>query len=147
MYNHILIATDGSDLAQKAVSDGLKLAHELKASVTFVTVTELWSTLGMAAEQYTEMINPTESYEAIQAAWAKKVLADAADKAQKLGIACETIGKKDNPAEGIIEAAKEKVCDLIVMASHGRRGVKKVLLGSVTNEVATHSPVPVLVIR
>ena len=147
MYKNILIATDGSDLADKAVSHGLKLAQELKASVTFVTVTELWSTLGMAAEPNTEMINPTESYGAIQATWAKKVLADAADKAKKLGIVCETIRKEDDPAEGIIEAANTKGCDLIVMASHGRRGIKKVLLGSVTNEVATHSPVPVLVIR
>jgi len=147
MYNNILIAFDGSDLAQKAVLDGLKLAKQLDSSVTFVTVTELWSTLGMAVEPYNEKINPTESYEAIQDRWAEKVLADAADKAQKLGVACETIHKVNEPAEGIIEVAKTKGCDLIVMASHGRRGFKKILLGSVANEVTTLSPVPVLVIR
>ena len=115
--------------------------------MTFVTVTELWSTLGLAAESYTGMINPTESYEEVQATWANKVLADAADKAKKLGVSCETVRIKDHPAEGIIEVANTKGCDLIIMASHGRRALNRVLLGSIANEVVTHSNIPVLIVR
>ena len=100
MYKNILIATDGSEFADRAVSHGLKLAQALNATVTFVTVTELWSTLGMATETYNLKINPTESYEQIQATLAEKVLKDAANKAKKLGINCETICKQDHPAEG-----------------------------------------------
>ena len=147
MFKNILVATDGSELADKAVSHGLNLAQELKAALTFVTVIELWTTLGMATRTFPGSINPTESYEKIQVTIANRVLKDAADKAKVLGVNCEIIYKEDHPAEGIIDVAHSKSCDLIIMASHGRRGVNKVLLGSITSEVLARSLIPVLVIR
>jgi len=88
--------------SRKTVSQGLKLAEILNSSITFVTVAEIWSTLGMAAEPYTEMLNPTDNYDEIQVSWANKVLADAADKTKKLGINCETIRMKGHPASRLV---------------------------------------------
>lgn len=147
MFKNILVATDGSELADKAVLHGVNLAQELRAALTFITVIELWTTLGMATKTFPGRINPTESYENIQVIIANRVLKDAADKAKMLGVYCETIYREDHPAKGIIDVASSKNCDLIIMASHGRRGVNKVLLGSVTSEVLTRSSIPVLVIR
>ena len=147
MYKNILIATDGSDLAKKAVLDGLSLAKELNSNVGIVTVTELWSAFEMASK-LDEDRQAVEHYEENAALWAKNILSVAADEANELKVACEFIHVKDrHPAEGIIETAKSKGSDLIVMASHGRRGIKKVLLGSVANEVVSHSPIPVLIVR
>lgn len=79
---------------------------------------------------------------------ASKSLAGASDIAGRLGLSCGTLHVRDRfPAEGIVGAVTEKGCDLIVMASHGRRGLKRLLLGSVANEVVTHSTVPVLIRR
>lgn len=92
-----LVLIESSDQkSENAVSHGLKLAQELKATVTFVTVTELWSTLGMPSEPYTGLINPAESYEEILVNWVDKVLANAANKAENLGIDCETNREKDH---------------------------------------------------
>jgi nucleotide-binding universal stress UspA family protein len=145
MFKHILIATDGSELAQKAVDQGLALAKAVGAKVTAVTVTEPWpvTLAGDVAVTY-----PIEEYEQGAAESAGKVLAAATGAAGKSGVPCTPLHVKDRfPAEGIIEAAKSKGCDLIVMASHGRRGLSKLLLGSQATEVLTHSTVPVLVCR
>jgi len=148
MYKNILIATDGSELADKAVSHGLKLAKDLRASVTFVVVTEQWSTLDIASEAQDGVKNPIESYEEVQAAWANEVLTSAANLAKEKGLDCETIHLKDHhPAEGIIETVKSSNGDLVVMASRGRRGLATVLLGSTAHEVISNSPVPVLIYR
>jgi nucleotide-binding universal stress UspA family protein len=148
MYKHILIATDGSELATKAVAHGLTLAKEQNAPVTVVTVTEPWSALDMAHEARLGHRNPLGDYEAAAAAGAKHVLDQAAALAKQQGVTCEVIHVPDqHPADGIIATAKAKGCDLIVMASHGRRGVDRVLLGSQANEVLTHSKVPALIVR
>ena len=77
-----------------------------------------------------------------------RLLAGVIEIASKLGVACETLHVKDrHPAEGIVETAKSRGCDLIVMASHGRRGLSRMLLGSQANKVVTHSAVPVLICR
>jgi nucleotide-binding universal stress UspA family protein len=145
MYKHLLIATDGSTLAQKAVDTGLKLAAALDAQVTVVNVTEPWDVFG-APEGIT--LTPPEGYVERIAAEAAKVLASVADAAETLGLSCGTSHVKDRfPADGIIECAGERGCDLIVMASHGRRGFRWLLLGSVANEVVTRSAVPVLICR
>jgi nucleotide-binding universal stress UspA family protein len=145
MYKHILIATDGSDLAQKAESAGLTLAKALNAQTTAVTVTEPWDAFSMAALAERGMPNPVADYDA---AAANRILWGVSETAKKIGLSCTTLHVKDrHPAEGIIETAKEKGCDLIVMASHGRRGISKVLLGSQAMKVVTLSPVPVLVCR
>ena len=145
MYQHLLIATDGSELATKAVEQGLALAKALGAKATVATVTEHWTSV-MWGEM--DMAFPIEDYERSCAANAAKILADAAAIADRVGVACETLHVKDQlPAEGILETAKSRGCDLIVMASHGRRGVARLLLGSQANKVVTHSTLPVLICR
>jgi nucleotide-binding universal stress UspA family protein len=148
MYKHILIATDGSELAQQAESTGLTLAKALNAQVTAVTVTEPWDALSMAALAERGMPNPVADYDECMAAAADRILRGVSEMAKKIGASCATRHVKDrHPADGIIEAAKERGCDLIVMASHGRRGISRVLLGSQATKVVTLSSVPVLVCR
>jgi len=145
VYKHILIATDGSELATKAVEQGLEIAKAIGAKATAVTVTESWVSLvtGDMAVAF-----PVEEYEQGCADSAAKILADVGAIAKRIGIACDVLHVKDQyPGEGIIAAAKKKDCDLIVMASHGRRGVARLLLGSQANAVVTHSTVPVLICR
>ena len=148
MYKNILIATDGSELADKAVTDGLTLAKHTGAKVTLVTVTEIWNAREMAARIEQGTKNPIEQFEAKAAEAAGKALDAAKAKADELGVPCETIHVPDqHPADGIIRTAENYNCDLIIMASHGYRGVKRILLGSVANEVLTHSSIPVLIHR
>jgi len=148
MYNNILIATDGSDLAGRAVDHGLMLAKGIGASVLFVTVTDIWSSVEMASETVRGTENPMKSYEDMVGALAQKILADAKSAADAAGMDCETQHVSDSsPADGIIEIANEKGCDLIVMASHGRRGINLALLGSQTAKVLALSKIPVLVLR
>ena len=148
MYRNILIATDGSDLASKAIDHGVMLAKGIGASVIFVTVTENWSAIEMAAESTRGISKPMERYEEMAAKSAQKFLAAAKTAAQVAGIECETRHVPDRaPAEGIIATANDKGCDLIVMASHGRRGLNRIVLGSQTVEVLAYSKAPVLVLR
>jgi nucleotide-binding universal stress UspA family protein len=145
MYRHLLIATDGSELAEKAVAHALGLAKALDARATAVTVTDMFPTGPYSSIPLPSMI---ERYETAAAESAAKILTSASEAARKLGVACDTLHVKDQtPAEGIIAAAIEKGCDLIVMASHARRGVSRMLLGSQAQKVATLSPVSVLVCR
>lgn len=145
MYKHLLIATDGSELAAKAVEQGLALAKKLGAKATAITVTEPWVAM-VTGEMVIAF--PAEEYEAGCAANAERILSRVAEVADKTGVACETLHVRDQfPAEGILATAKARGCDLIVMASHGRRGVARVLLGSQANKVVTHSSVPVLICR
>jgi nucleotide-binding universal stress UspA family protein len=145
MYKHILIATDGSELAHKAVVHGFAIAKALGAKVTVVTVTEPWTAvvpgeMGMAF--------PIDEYEKGAAENAGNILSTIKREADTTGVACETVHMADQfPADGIIATAKDKGCDLIVMASHGRRGISRLLLGSQANQVVVHSTVPVLVVR
>ena len=148
MYQHILIATDGSELAGKAVNHGMALAKRLNVPVTAVTVTEPWSVLelGRAARQGNQ--NPITEFEDMATAAATSILDKVKQAASSQGVSCDVLHVHDqHPAEGIIAAAKNKGCDLIVMASHGRRGLDRVLLGSQANEVLTHSKVPALIVR
>lgn len=148
MYNNILIATDGSDFAQAAISQGIELARAMKSDVTVVTVTELWSALDMAQKVRGGETNPIDSYEKHEDNIASKVLSEAEEIIKNHGLKCELIHIRDkHPADGIIDTMEEKGCDLIVMASHGRRGIKKVLLGSIASEVLTNSNVPVLIVK
>lgn len=148
MYKHILIATDGSELADKGLASGLGLAKDLGAAITIVTVTESWDSLQMAWEARRGDPAPTVEYDRAMEQSAKKILDEAAKKAQEQGVTAETLHVPDHgPAEGILDVAKSKGCDLIVMASHGRRGIGRLLLGSQTAEVLASATVPVLVIR
>lgn len=145
MYKHLLIATDGSELADKAVTHGLALAKALGAKVTTVTVSEPWTNFltGEVGATF-----PVEEYEQAAESNASAILAAVDKRAEAAGVSCEKRYVKDQfPAEGILEAAEEGSCDLIVMASHGRTGVQRLLLGSQANKVVTHSKVPVLICR
>lgn len=145
MYKHILIASDGSELAGRAVEQGLTLAKTLGAKVTAVTVTEPW-TAAVSGEWAVAF--PVEEYEKAAAANAAKILAQVSETAARIGIACETVHVKDQfAAEGIVEEAKRRNCDLIVMGSHGRRGVAKFILGSQATRVLTHTTIPMLICR
>jgi len=148
MYQHILIATDGSELATKALEHGLALAKRDGARVTIVTVTELWSPFNMAQGAREHRPDPVGQFEAIAAAAAKHILDSAARKAEALGISCNFVHVKDRyPAEGIISTANDAGCDLIVMGSRGQRGMSRLLLGSQAYEVLTHCRVPALIVR
>ena len=147
MYKNILIATDGSELAQKAVTHGLALAKAVNASVTIVVATEIWSAMHMAAKAESDR-HAVERYEKAQADWAATVLSDAAQAARQSSVPYETVHVNDiHPADGIIKTAQDKGCDLIVMASHGRRGIGRLLLGSVALTVLTHSTIPIMIYR
>jgi nucleotide-binding universal stress UspA family protein len=146
MYKHILLTTDGSELAQKGVEQGLALAKALAAKVTAVAVSEPAAAMMMG--EGAALALPIDDYEKAASAGASRSLAAVSAAAAKAGVTCEVFHVKDQyPAEGIVEAAKARGCDLIVMASHGRRGLSKLLLGSQTTRVLAHSEVPVLVCR
>jgi nucleotide-binding universal stress UspA family protein len=148
MYKRILIATDGSELASKAVSHGIGLAKLDKAPVSVVTVTDMWSAFDMAHDYDRGKKDPIGNYEALATAAAKRILDKAGEAAKSQGVDCTLIHVADkHPAEGIVATANEVGADLIVMASHGRRGVNRMLLGSQANEVTTHAKVPVLIVR
>lgn len=145
MMKHVLIATDGSDLASHAVDHGLALAKALGAKVSAVTVTEPWTTYA-AGEM--AIAFPVAEYDAASAENAGRILADVTAAAAKAGIACNAVHVKDRaPSDGIVETAEKLGCDLVVMASHGRRGVSQLLLGSQAYRVVTMSKVPVLICR
>ena len=145
MFAHIMIATDGSDLAQRAVGQGLALAKRLGAKATAVTVTEPMSAM-LAGDAGIAL--PIEAYQEAASVDAARILAGVSAEAVKAGAACDTLHVSDQfPAEGIVAAAKAQGSELIVMASHGRRGLSKLLLGSQATRVLTLSDVPVLVCR
>jgi nucleotide-binding universal stress UspA family protein len=148
MYKHILIATDGSELATKALEHGLALANRDNSQTTVVTVTEPWSALDVSHEVRQGRLDAVGHFEEIAAAAAKRILDGAVQRANAHGVTCNVIHVKDqHPAEGIVAVAKDKGCDLIVMASHGRRGMSRLLLGSQAQEVLTHCTVPALIVR
>lgn len=145
MFKHVLIPTDGSELASHAVDQGIALAASLGARVTFLAVTEPFRTYSSEVTQWESV---RAGYEESTALYDSEVLAAAEAKARAAGI---TAGSQrrihPHPYEAIIETAREQGCDLIAMASHGRRGMAAVLLGSQTMRVLTHSGIPVLVYR
>jgi nucleotide-binding universal stress UspA family protein len=145
MYQHLLIATDGSELAGKAVDQGLALAKELGAKVTAVTVTEPLASMIAGEAVYPTLI---DDYDRAMELGAKRILATVREAAEKIGVTFEGVYLKEHyPADAIVEAAKARACDLIVMASHGRSGVAKLLMGSQAAKVLTYSTIAVLVCR
>jgi nucleotide-binding universal stress UspA family protein len=145
MYRHILIATDGSEVAARAETQGLALAMAIGAQVTALTVTEMYPTTGGVLMP---SAGDVSRYEAQAAAEAEKILARVAAAAKEHGVSCASRHIWDMlPAEGILQAAKEGGCDMIVMSTHGRRGLDRFLLGSQAQKVMTYSTVPVLICR
>jgi nucleotide-binding universal stress UspA family protein len=145
MYKHILIPTDGSELATKAITHGMELAKALTARVTGVSVSPPWH--DAAVGEFVVEISP-ENYEKLTAQRAAERLAPIIEAAKAAGVPCETVHVTDNhPWHGIVATAAERDCDLIVMASHGRRGLSALVIGSETVRVLTHTDTPVLVCR
>jgi nucleotide-binding universal stress UspA family protein len=156
MYANILMSTDGSEVARKGVRHGIALAKALNAKATIITVTEPLPfdygnvhAMGMH-HMHSGWIPSQEEIDHFDAASkerAGKVLDEARVMAERDGISPELLHVPNaHPATAIIEAAKSRGCDLVVMASHGRRGLSKLFLGSQTSEVLADGSVPVLVV-
>lgn len=144
MFKRILIPTDGSDITRKAVDTAIGLAGPLGAQVMTISVKEPFPYSAISEMQPTP---PQEFFDAQERIAAKRVKA-VVDACQAAGVACKSHTVEAlHPWEAIIDHAKRMECDLIVMASHGRRGVSALLLGSETQKVLTHTGVPVLVVR
>jgi len=147
MFKNILVPTDGSKLSQKAVKEAIDLAQESKSKVTALHVFPKFSgspygTFGPSEDILEEAHRNQAQAEGARLFAALQKSADAA------GVPFESVLVENNEVwKQIIATAKKKKCDLICMASHGRRGVAGVLLGSETNKVLTHSDIPVLVLR
>src|SRR5262245_27381555 len=150
MYRHILIPTDGSELAEHAVTNGLSLAKSLGAKVTVIIVDDPFDWLSVPetrAGQRQALDKLADHKEQVER-HTSSVLGRAADAAKKSGVPCDTIRVSNaRPYEAIIATASDKGCDLIAMTSHGRGGLSAIVLGGVTNKVLTHTKIPVLVYR
>lgn len=143
MYKNILVPTDGSELSLHAADAAIALAKSLGAKLVVWSSAEVYS-LPFAEQVYVDQTLYVE--EAMKEAGANAQ--SVATRAAAAGVPCIALsGMADSVWEGIINAATEHGCDLILMASHGRRGVAALLLGSETQKVLTHSKVPVLVYR
>jgi nucleotide-binding universal stress UspA family protein len=148
MYKHILVPTDGSTLSNKAARAAAKLARATGARLTALyAIPPLGQPMVLEGFVYDTSYSQ-EQYEKGMRKHAGKALRKVRDEAEAQSVKCDAISViEGNPWEAIIKAARAKKCDLIVMASHGRRGLQGVLLGSETTKVLTHSKTPVLVCR
>ncbi len=145
MFKHILLATDGSDLADRAVRRGIDIAKCHDAKVTLITAIRPWHTVGPGEIM---IAFPENEYLKGATHFAQSVLDKAEKTAQEAGVACESrLICKQEPWQAITEAAEDHGCDLIVVGSHGRSGLSKLILGSETQKVLTHTTIPVLVFR
>jgi nucleotide-binding universal stress UspA family protein len=145
MYKHILLPTDGSDLSRKAIQYGIALAKSAGAKVSGITVTVPFHVFAIDPDTLTDT---PASYQKRVAAVAAKYLEQIKKAAAAAGVSCDVISlEHEQPYQAIIDTAKKNGCDLIVMASHGRRGLSALVLGSETVKVLTHSTIPVLVYR
>ena len=145
MFKHLLLPTDGSPLSGDALERGLALARSLGAQATILTVVEPFYMFTASDDHLGET---REQYEKFAREAARGILQTAKDRAAELGVQAQVkLVGSDHPDQAIIDAVEESGCDLVAMASHGRRGVNALLLGSVTQEVLTRSTVPVLVFR
>lgn len=145
MFRHLLVAVDGSALSESAFRKALVFAQETQASITAMRACPDFH----VTTYHTEMLTDTrEQFEEAVIEDAGKYLERIAGEAATAGVPCDTSCEvNDHPYAAIIKTAEDKDCDLIVMASHGRRGVKGLLIGSETLKVLTHSRIPVLVYR
>jgi len=149
MFDHILVATDGSEIASKAVAEGIRLADALKSRLTFLTIMEPLIGLGDRRHAFAGMPDDArkQALDYLDAE-ARSTLERARQTAAAQGVAAATsMIEADEAYEAIIRTATSVGADLVVMGSHGRRGIRALLLGSVTQNVLTHSKVPVLVVR
>jgi len=146
MYTQILISTDGSELTQKGIDYSLSLAKAMGSKVTVITATEPFPIIYGREWQPTPEV--AKHFEQENASAAAAILEKVKADADKVGVPLETVHSASAfAAEAILDAAKERGCNLIVMSSHGRTGLGKMLLGSQTSKVVSRSVLPVLVVR
>jgi nucleotide-binding universal stress UspA family protein len=148
MYQHILVPTDGSPASERAAASAAALAHATGARLTALyAIAPIGTPMVLDAFPY-ESPASAEAYERRMREYADQALAKVQAAASAKGVTCDAISViHGHPWEAIVDAAKAKGCDLIVMASHGRRGLEALILGSETTKVLTHANVPVLVCR
>ena len=147
MFKQILVSTDGSKLSQKAIRTAVRLAKATGAAVTGAYVVAPYVPPHGEAAIYVAGIS-ARRYKEVTMREARKALAVVEVESATAGVPYQSVALTANsPWEGIIRSAKRKHCDLIVMASHGRRGLSGLILGGETNKVLTHSKIPVLVCR
>ncbi|HEY8024937.1 MAG TPA: universal stress protein [Burkholderiaceae bacterium] len=145
MFKHILIPTDGSKRSLAAIHAGMEMAKERGARVTGIYVIPEFHVISYQAEM---LDDSRAQFVAENEERAKKYLCEIEEVAKEKNVAYDAVSvTSDHPYEEIIKAAKAKECDLIVMASHGRKGLRGILLGSETHKVLSHSDIPVLVYR
>ncbi|MGN6146751.1 MAG: universal stress protein [Mesorhizobium sp.] len=149
MHKHILIPTDGSETAQKGVEFALSLAKDLGAKVTVLTITDPYSRIGMTAgARWKGSDEEMNEHNRRQKEAADKVLHEVKADAGKMGVDVSLVHVSEaRPAEAILHTAGARGAHLIVIGSHGRRGVNRLLLGSQTAEVLAHAAIPVLVVN
>ncbi len=147
MFKHILLPTDGSKLSNRAIKIGIRFAGKIRARVTALHVVPEFRPF--ADEGFAPMSAALKKRLDDEArSRAAKMLASIARQARSRRVRCATLTvASDTPYQMIIESAHKKKCDLIMMASHGRRGLSSLLLGSETSKVLLHSKIPVLVVR
>lgn len=147
MYKHLLVPSDGSELSARAVENAVKLAQTLNARVTFLYIQPEFP-LPIAGEGAIMVPESREEFAQSTREQAKRILDEAEAVARKAGVAAQSrTAVSDIPYELIISTAETEGCDLVFMASHGRRGLAGLLIGSETHKVLTHCQIPVLVYR
>lgn len=148
MFTHILIPTDGSEMSRNAARIAVKLAAGLGAKVTALHAIPPYSMpISDGMYVYAEVFSPEEYQESTEG-YAREVLAVVQAEAKNAGVECRPLMVSSGaPWDAIIKAAESQKCDLVVMATHGRKGLAGVLLGSEANKVLTHSTIPVLACR
>ncbi len=148
MYKHILLPTDGSELSENAAKSCLAFAKSIGARVTGLYVLQEYTPI-LATEGFGYVDPQTvEQFEKSAESYAKNCLESIRKKADAAGVDCDCVVETDfHIYEAIIRTAGEKGCDLIWMASHGKRGITGLLLGSETSKVLTHSAIPILVYK
>jgi nucleotide-binding universal stress UspA family protein len=150
MYRHILLPTDGSKLSDRAVREAVRLAKTLGAKITALHV---MPTQQMLLDEF--FVVPVTTSQSLKSEFkkqaalrSKEILENVRRQGAAGGVECETVSAaSDSPYKAILEQATKSGCDLIMMASHGRKGLAGVLLGSETAKVLVHSKIPVLVVR
>jgi nucleotide-binding universal stress UspA family protein len=149
MFTHVLFATDGSELSNEAAAKAIQVAKALGAKMTAMNVVHAFH-VAFESEGFImpNMPDLKERYEEEAKAHADKILQEIKKAASEAGVQCfSAVVVGDIPYKAIIEQAGKSKCDVIMMASHGRRGLQSILLGSETQQVLTHSKIPVLVLR
>ena len=148
MFKHILLPTDGSKFADRAITQGMKLAKSMGAKITLFSVAPDFLMIAGDVFAVPASIKLRQRYDWEARQRAEKMLAAIERRAARAGLKVESVvAVSDLPYQEIIKIARKRKCDLIVMASHGRRGLSRLLLGSETVKVLTHSRIPVRVVR